>query len=374
LVLQIRLISVIYTGPPELETNGKITTAFDMWAFGAVLLSVASWVVLGPQGVRDFTDLRCSAIKKLRQNQKDDPLQTVPIADDAFHDGKQMLEKEIVGWMNKLIRNALAYDNVTVHVITMVKEQLLVDDVEKRAKPLEICELWSGIRDKAEKDLKSWVEKNQFPTDDQSLDQRSAGTSLGQALSIFTTESETPAKKWQTNNDAALILETNNQIPGRSEQPPAAQLKTARTISSVGETSVTADTATDLTRNSTYSNVGFGSSDENRRDTQVHPALQHSIEEGGKTYHLPIDKAATVGKADAAVTRVRDISPPRFKGIDSIPYDIFSSTCKLNEQKENNPWYNTWLPFWNLWRGRPQKDPELARIGALHSRHFVSYM
>jgi hypothetical protein len=371
----------MYTGPPELETNGEVTTASDMWAFGGVLLVVASWVVFGPQGVQDFTNFRCSVVKELKQNKIVNPLQTVPIADDAFHDGEHLLKEEIWAWMDTLISRVAASDTVTTQVITMVRDRLLVDDVEKRAKASEICDMWSNIEDEAKKDLHLWTKKNLSPNWDRSLDQHFAATSLGGALNIFTTECVNPAiiSQWQTNGDMALNLETISEPPGRSEQPSMVQHNAAKPILPAGEyASVTVDTATALSSNSADSDpqVNVRSLDANRQDAQLALAFQHSCVEHGETFHLPIDQILIEGNANTTLTKVPNCPSLRFKDIHYIPYDIFISMWKWNESKKNRPLFHVLLPsFLNPLLGIPPKDPELASTTTdLHNRHFVSHL
>ena len=128
---------LIVAGAPEIdrkirEANSSIITQkIDTFSFGCILSISATWVVAGIAGIEQFSRLREQAIKKLRDHKVRDKSVNVPEADDAFHDGKDILP-EVLHWHNYLRTIIRVSDHVSTQVLDLVDEKLLRSEPEQR--------------------------------------------------------------------------------------------------------------------------------------------------------------------------------------------------------------------------------------------------
>ncbi|KAI0128203.1 hypothetical protein F4776DRAFT_199282 [Hypoxylon sp. NC0597] len=124
-------------GAPECDIARRdpskaVSQSIDTWSFGCVLSVSATWVVLGYQGVLAYHELRKIAIAKLRQRQKRGENVTVPVADDAFHNGVDVLP-EIKEWhmhIRSLIRKS---DTITGLILDLVDEKMLLKESARQS-------------------------------------------------------------------------------------------------------------------------------------------------------------------------------------------------------------------------------------------------
>ncbi|OTB00362.1 hypothetical protein M426DRAFT_236804 [Hypoxylon sp. CI-4A] len=117
-------------GAPECDRARRdpsisVTQTIDTWSFGCVLSVSATWVVLGYQGVRAYTRLRQLAIRKLHDRKEKGENVTIPAADDAFHNGRNVLP-EVKDWHNYLRKVSRGSDTVTGPILDLVDEKMLL--------------------------------------------------------------------------------------------------------------------------------------------------------------------------------------------------------------------------------------------------------
>lgn len=107
----------------------ELPQTIDVWSFGTVLLTAATWVVFGHKGIEHFELVRKVAIAELKASRASD--NGLPTSNRAFHDGKDLLP-EIAIWCNHIEDSARKFDTVTAHILHLVQESLLLANAEAR--------------------------------------------------------------------------------------------------------------------------------------------------------------------------------------------------------------------------------------------------
>ncbi|QDS74920.1 hypothetical protein FKW77_004200 [Venturia effusa] len=127
-------------GAPETDairrrqvTLRSVMQTIDIWSFGCVLSTAASWVVFGFQGIRDYEAVRRKATAALQEMGK-----TGPSANDAFHDGTKILP-EILTWHTYLRENLRKSDVTTESILTLIEEHMLLEDPGSRIDSAMLC-------------------------------------------------------------------------------------------------------------------------------------------------------------------------------------------------------------------------------------------
>lgn len=115
----------------------------DVWALGCVLSIAATWITVGHQGVRQYTQLREAANRRvMKQQSQDGSMLQLPHLGygDYFHDGRDVLP-EVTDWHKYLRSIVRGTDRVTSHVLDVVDHYMFVQDP---------CQRWqsSDIYDK----------------------------------------------------------------------------------------------------------------------------------------------------------------------------------------------------------------------------------
>ncbi|KAI2619905.1 hypothetical protein GGR54DRAFT_639670 [Hypoxylon sp. NC1633] len=130
-------------GAPEcdrarLDPSISVSQTIDTWSFGCVLSVSATWVVVGYQGVLAYHELRRKAIKKLRERQeRGDETVTVPAANDAFHNGVDVLP-EVKQWHNYLRGCLRVSDTITGRILDLVDEYMLLTESDRQLKSMAL--------------------------------------------------------------------------------------------------------------------------------------------------------------------------------------------------------------------------------------------
>ncbi|KAI9698085.1 MAG: hypothetical protein M1820_007593 [Bogoriella megaspora] len=106
--------------------------ARDVWAFGCVLSVAATWVIGGPNGLKEYSDRR-GDVSEERKKAK---------PDDAFHDGTKVYP-EIRHWHEDLKKSMRKSDPITNQVLDLVQDRILVN--ENRIKSADLCEALDSI-------------------------------------------------------------------------------------------------------------------------------------------------------------------------------------------------------------------------------------
>lgn len=129
---------------------------------------MATWIVLGQQGVAEFQKFR--QIAQQRQGPKDsesskrEPTYLADgsnvIIDDAYHDGKRLLPL-ISGWIERLKQLARGSDasiRITQQVLDLAERHMLRAAPENRFSFIDICKEWAVIIEKTESTL-FWMDE-----------------------------------------------------------------------------------------------------------------------------------------------------------------------------------------------------------------------
>lgn len=117
----------------RLDPTISVSQAIDTWSFGCILSVSATWVALGCQGILAYDELRRIAIKKLRQRKGKGENITVPAADNAFHNGVDVLP-EVRDWHNYLRKVLRVTDTVTGRILDLIDETMLLGESARQSK------------------------------------------------------------------------------------------------------------------------------------------------------------------------------------------------------------------------------------------------
>ena len=134
-------------------TKTAVTQSIDTWSFGCVLSVVATWIVLGFQGIRQYRMLRRLA----PSNQGNDG----KVA-DRFHDGNGVLP-EIKHWHNFLKAHIRSSDTATPLILDLIETRMLRTDPRDRYKSEKMCKELKEIIARA---VREYKDKEIEETDD----------------------------------------------------------------------------------------------------------------------------------------------------------------------------------------------------------------
>ncbi|KAI1475554.1 hypothetical protein F4774DRAFT_421439 [Daldinia eschscholtzii] len=111
----------------------KVSQTIDTWSFGCVLSVSATWVVLGYPGVVRYHKHRQIAIQKLKKKQANGKNISVPVGDDAFHNGFVVLP-EVKEWHDYLRIVSRRSDTITPRILDLVENTMLLDESSRLSK------------------------------------------------------------------------------------------------------------------------------------------------------------------------------------------------------------------------------------------------
>jgi hypothetical protein len=117
---------------PHLQT-------IDTWSFGCVLSSVATWVILSSQAYDQYRDYRQREIEILKQRRRQGEQVNAPTADDAFHDGRNVLQA-VKDWHEYLRKSIRKCDFISERVLDLVEQHMLLADPTERYTLDTLCE------------------------------------------------------------------------------------------------------------------------------------------------------------------------------------------------------------------------------------------
>src|SRR5215469_16401047 len=147
-------------GPPESQnqadggraTTTRVTQAVDIWSFGTVLITAATWVVLGYAGIRQFELLRQQGLSKLCQQRG-----TGFYICGSFHDGRKLLP-EVKAWSDYLKQCKRVGDTVTEGVLDLVESRMLLEDPSARIRAKDLCLSLSTVLETATRERERRVQ------------------------------------------------------------------------------------------------------------------------------------------------------------------------------------------------------------------------
>lgn len=113
------------------DTLSPVTQACDIWSLGAVLSLVATFIVLGPQGIIQYACVRTEAAKR-----------RTGFKADIFHDGTRVLP-EVGKWHEYLRGQRRIADGWTGEILDFIEMHMLVVPAEDR---LSAKEVFEGLR------------------------------------------------------------------------------------------------------------------------------------------------------------------------------------------------------------------------------------
>lgn len=128
---------LISLGAPEcydFDLEGKrvpVSRTYDIWSLGCVLSEMATWLVFGFSGIRQF-ELYLSAASPGTGADGHSVLA-------SFHDGKKVLP-EVMKWHTFLRRRTHAKDHITGKILDLVDNHMLQSDPASRFDSKELCE------------------------------------------------------------------------------------------------------------------------------------------------------------------------------------------------------------------------------------------
>lgn len=125
-------------GPPECHLASRKTAmpqAADMWSLGCVFSEAATWLILGPPGLTQYTRLRKDAIRHKGT-----------VQNDCFHDGCSVLP-EVRQWHGYLAANLRNNDRISERILQIIEDGLLrTDPYDRLPNGGALCEKLDEIR------------------------------------------------------------------------------------------------------------------------------------------------------------------------------------------------------------------------------------
>ncbi|KFY38314.1 hypothetical protein V494_04413 [Pseudogymnoascus sp. VKM F-4513 (FW-928)] len=126
------------------EKEVEVSPTIDIWSLGCVFSIAATWVVLGRQGMLQFTKLRERAILKIIGEKPEHPT-GAHLREDCFHNGEEVLP-DVLSW-HACLRSVLRKsDIVTSSVLDLIDNEMLVGNAGCRIKASDLCKRLNEIR------------------------------------------------------------------------------------------------------------------------------------------------------------------------------------------------------------------------------------
>lgn len=145
-------LSLTCAGAPECRPGRSpadlVSASIDVWSLGCVFSMVATWLVLGVEGTRQFQRVRSEAITRLLATKKDSTMHE----GDFFHDGHELLA-EVREWHQYLKIVSCKTDFMTHDVLDIVEQYMLLADPNSR-KSAKV------LQEKLQKLTESWRKRS----------------------------------------------------------------------------------------------------------------------------------------------------------------------------------------------------------------------
>jgi serine/threonine protein kinase len=141
---------LILLGAPECHPGPSkqihVPRSIDIWSLGCVFSVAASWVVLGAQGIKQFTCVRQRAISKAHDSNSCTKLGEPK--GDHFHDGTEVLQ-DVIYWHNHLRKACRGTDTITSQMLDLVDRKMLRGNAKERIEASKLCEEMGQILSKS---------------------------------------------------------------------------------------------------------------------------------------------------------------------------------------------------------------------------------
>jgi hypothetical protein len=226
---------------PEYVSKLEVGEATDVWAYGAVLLVAATWLVLGQKGMLEFEMFRTLSLSKLRSAKSTDTSTRVPLADNSFHDGTKLLDG-IYDWTRYLKEHMRISDHITGSVIDIILNRLLVDEkhrISSRALQTELQRILekarTGPKKPSEESRNTTMAQAILAVEDSLKDRMSSFEALSRAASVALSHNRSSrirsSERWNLPKEASSGIEKPNEYHlahGRKRPTPASQTDSHR--------------------------------------------------------------------------------------------------------------------------------------------------
>ena len=123
------------------RTRTEVTQTIDTWSFGCVLSVLATWVVLGFQGIRQY-----SVLRRLASSEREN----IGKPTDKFHDGIHVFP-EIKAWHTFLKSHIRSSDTATPLILDLIEARMLRSDPTDRLKSDKMCDELAEIIARAQR-------------------------------------------------------------------------------------------------------------------------------------------------------------------------------------------------------------------------------
>ena len=110
----------------------------DVWSLGAIFSTVATWIVLGAQGVAHFKRIRQAATLNSKRG-------------DQFHNGLEVLP-EVSAWHDLLRYSLRRSDSLTGKILDLIDQHMLKGDPKLRISVGDLHQLYNKLLTNARKD------------------------------------------------------------------------------------------------------------------------------------------------------------------------------------------------------------------------------
>ena len=128
------------SGAPECHPGPSkqihVPRSIDIWSLGCVFSVAASWVVLGTQGIKQFTYVRQRAISKAHDSNS--RTKSGEPKGDHFHDGTEVLQ-DVIYWHNHLRKTCRGTDTITSQMLDLVDRKMLRGNAKERIEASKLC-------------------------------------------------------------------------------------------------------------------------------------------------------------------------------------------------------------------------------------------
>ncbi|KAI1099824.1 hypothetical protein F4804DRAFT_320795 [Jackrogersella minutella] len=136
---------------PELDLNGTIDSAYDVWSLGCVFLEIAVWLLRGWDGLGSFALSRANAGKRVNKARWIDDrfFELVPSQTQVKPNAK--LRPSVVQWINTLVEDQAASPYIA-DFLDLIHVNLLDTNCETRASSSFLVEKLQCLRQRCSED------------------------------------------------------------------------------------------------------------------------------------------------------------------------------------------------------------------------------
>lgn len=128
--------------PSRRRFSSMLHQTIDIWSLGCVLSIAATWVALGYQGIRQYSEFRKKALKNVKYQSvsegSSESLSDQAHSNDYFHDRHDVLP-EVTSWHKSLKMILRKTDTTTALVLDLIDSRMLLSDPLHRISAEDLC-------------------------------------------------------------------------------------------------------------------------------------------------------------------------------------------------------------------------------------------